>query len=83
MAFQAFFIRYFISQDVALSAVGHSFQVGMRLGQVSRGNLAKGVPRQEDCPQEKAGNKKFYHLLMMMSDIKLLNVSKWRRRIFL
>ena len=40
MTGQAFLIRYFISQDMALGTIGHAFKVGMHFGQFTRGNLA-------------------------------------------
>ena len=39
MAIQAFFIRNLFPQDVALSAIGHAFEVGVYLGQFAGRDL--------------------------------------------
>lgn len=43
MAGEAFLVRDFISNFVALGAIGHAFEVGMGLGQVSGGKLSGGL----------------------------------------
>jgi hypothetical protein len=39
MAFQTFVIRNFIPEDMALRTIRHAFQMGMGLGEFSRGDL--------------------------------------------
>ena len=39
VATEAFIVRYFISQIVALCTIEHAFQTGMRPGQIARGQL--------------------------------------------
>lgn len=51
MATQAFGIGDFIAQIVALGAIEHSFQVGMRLGQVARRQLCGSPKRKKGAKQ--------------------------------